>query len=147
MRDSVEISRLIRRLRAFHFLPTTIRNLEEQLEAAKAEALSIKAISFDSIGRGTPGDPHSRIEYAVTKCDSLEARIQAARLEQSLMTRALASLPPNERRVLEVSCVQWRRGAGIVDLQAELGYSEPQVYRIRRRALENLYSRLYGRFL
>ena len=137
MRSEIE-----NRLIAYADLPARIANLRDQLQQAEAEAASIRAISFDVVGKASSPDPHT-IESRLAKIESLRYHLKALELEQNVISRNLADLSPNERRCLEVMVIQRRRG-GLVDLMDELQYSAPQLYRIRHAALERMRRRLDG---
>ena len=82
----------------------------------------------------------------ILEIDKRKADLEAVKEEVAVLERNIAALKPNEQRALELFYIIGERHAA-ERLANEIGYSEPQAYRIKATAVENLARRLYGRVL
>ena len=138
---------IIERLRRLPDERASLVNLPEQIKALESRLTAIRASRTD--GDPVSGGTNRREDMLINtimEIDKRKADLEEARHEVNVMERNLAALKPNERRALELFYIIGERRAA-ERLANETGYSEPQAYRIKSTAVENLARRLYGRVL
>lgn len=135
----------IDRLRKLPAEREALRNLPEQIRQLEMQFVAIRATRTD--GDPVSGGTNRREEALLSNIaerDEREADLRWVESEVALLERNIAELKPNEQRALEVFYINDEKHAA-ERLSKEIGYSEPQVHRIRSAAVENLARRLYGR--
>lgn len=135
----------IDRLRKLPAEREALRNLPEQIRQLEMQFVAIRAARTD--GDPVSGSTNRREDALLSNIaerEEREADLRWVESEVKLMERNLEALKPNERRALEVFYINDEKHAA-ERLSVEIGYSEPQVHRIRTAAIENLARRLYGR--
>ena len=90
------------------------------------------------------GAENDRLERLVVRRDELKLRLEIAELSVRAVERALDTLAPDERHVLEVMDVYRQRGAP-ARLAEDLHYSDTStVYKLEARALDRFALAMYG---
>lgn len=122
-------------LAAVASLPDEIRRLDLALTQARTSRP-------DALPGG--GGEYDRLERLIQRRDELKLRLKIAALSVRAVERALDTLAPDERHVLEVMDVYRQRGAP-ARLAKELYYSDTStVYKLEARALDRFALAMYG---
>lgn len=138
---------IIERLRRLPDEKAALVNLPDQIKSLESRLTAIRSSRTD--GDPVSGGTNRREDMIINTIVEIDRRkedLEYAKHEVMVMERNIAALKPNEQRALELFYIIGERHAA-ERLAAEIGYSEPQAYRIKNSAVENLARRLYGRVL
>lgn len=116
-------------------LPDEIRRLDLALTSPRVS-------NPEKLPGGSVED--DRTERLIQRRDELKLRLEIAELSVRSVERALDTLAPDERHILEVMDIDRQRGAA-ARLAAELYYSDAStVYKLEARALDRFALAMYG---
>jgi hypothetical protein len=119
-------------------------NSREKIKALKDQMVAVKAGMSDStpvIGGGNRAQEN--MVNCIAECERLEYTMKATEKLVDIVDKGLATLTPEERRVLELFYINRVRGH-VEQLMEEMHLESSQIYRIKDAALYKFTTSIYG---
>ena len=132
------------KLRRYDIMRQALRNIPEEIERLKAEAVTLKSVSTDSMfvrGSGSRQED-ARINNIIQR-QELEQTLRLVRQWLTVTERGLLALDEEQRTILQRLYLYPQKGA-IERLCMELGLEQSSVYRKRDQALHRFTAAIYG---
>jgi ArpU family phage transcriptional regulator len=132
------------KLRRYDIMRQALRNIPEEIERLKAEAVTLKSASTDSMfvrGSGSRQED-ARINNIIQR-QELEQTLRLVRQWLTVTERGLLALDEEQRTILQRLYLYPQKGA-IERLCMELGLEQSSVYRKRDQALHRFTAAIYG---
>ena len=119
-------------------------NSREKIKALKDQMVSVKAGMSDTTPvMGGGNRAQENMINCIAECERLEYTIKAVERLVDIVERGLATLTPEERRVLELFYINRTRGH-VEQLMEEMHLESSQIYRIKDAALHKFTTSIYG---
>ena len=132
------------KLRRYDIMRQALRNIPEEIERLKAEAVILRRASTDSPGvRSSGGRQEDAQINNIVRRQELEQTLSQVRQWLSVTDRGLMALDEDQRLILQRLYLYPQKGA-VERLCAELGMEQSSVYRKRDQALHRFTAAIYG---
>ena len=132
------------KLRRYDAMRQALRNIPEELDRLKDEAVALRGISADGVHvRGGGGHREDALINNLVHRQELERTLRQVKQWLSVTDRGLLALDADERLILRHLYLYPQKGA-VERLCFELGLEQSSVYRKRDQALQRFTSALYG---
>ena len=132
------------KLRRYNAMRQALRNIPEELQRLKAEAVLLRSATTDGIFvRGSGGKQEDARINNIVEQQELEQTLKQVRQWLAVTERGLLSLDDEQRQILQRLYLYPQKGA-VERLCAELGMEQSSVYRKRDQALHRFTAAIYG---
>ena len=133
----------IEKLRRYDIMRQALRNIPQEIERLKAEAVALRSIGDSIHVKGGGGRQEDARINNIVQRQELEQVFRQVRQWLEVTERGLMALTSDERLILQRLYLYPQKGA-IDRLCAELGMEQSSVYRKRDQALHRFTAALYG---
>ena len=132
------------KLRRYNAMRQALRNIPEELQRLKAEAVLLRSATTDGIFvRGSGGKQEDARINNIVEQQELEQTLKQVRQWLAVTERGLLSLDDEQRQILQRLYLYPQKG-GIERLCSELGLEQSSIYRKRDQALLRFTTAIYG---
>ena len=134
----------VEKLRRYDAMRQALRNIPEELQRLRAEAVLLRSASADSLlVRGSGGKQEDARINNIVEQQELEQTLKQVQQWLAVTERGLLSLDEDQRQILQRLYLYPQRGA-MERLCTELGLEQSSVYRKRDQALHRFTTAIYG---
>ena len=132
------------KLRRYNAMRQALRNIPEELQRLKAEAVLLRSATTDGIFvRGSGGKQEDARINNIVEQQELEQTLKQVRQWLAVTERGLLSLDDEQRQILQRLYLYPQIG-GIERLCSDLGLEQSSIYRKRDQALLRFTTAIYG---